>query len=104
MALFASGAVLGLLGALGATRLHQNLLFEVSASDPITYVGGRRSSRGLHARRQLFPGTARGPGGPVDGAATRLRLISVVSRARATLANPRAPQGRSVTNSDTPRA
>ncbi|HEU4765828.1 MAG TPA: FtsX-like permease family protein, partial [Pyrinomonadaceae bacterium] len=32
------GAVIGLAGAFGLTRLMQTLLFEVTATDPLTYV------------------------------------------------------------------
>jgi putative ABC transport system permease protein len=35
----ALGLALGLLGAIGATRIMRSLLFEVSATDPATYVG-----------------------------------------------------------------
>jgi ABC-type antimicrobial peptide transport system permease subunit len=34
-----AGAVLGLLGALGTTRLLGQLLFDVRATDPLTYAG-----------------------------------------------------------------
>ena len=33
-----SGTVIGLIGALGLTRLMQSLLFEVSATDPVTFL------------------------------------------------------------------
>ncbi len=33
------GTALGVLGALGLSRLVRSMLFEVSASDPVTYVG-----------------------------------------------------------------
>ena len=32
------GAVLGLLGAVGATRVLRTLLYEITPSDPVTYV------------------------------------------------------------------
>ncbi len=38
MTLTLIGAGLGLVGALGATRLMQTLLFEVSATDPLTFA------------------------------------------------------------------
>jgi putative ABC transport system permease protein len=37
LVLAAAGVVLGMIGALGATRLIESLLFSVSASDPLIY-------------------------------------------------------------------
>jgi ABC-type lipoprotein release transport system permease subunit len=37
--LAAIGVAIGLLGAVAATRVLRSLLFEVSATDPATYVG-----------------------------------------------------------------
>lgn len=39
MALAAAGAVLGIAGALAATRLVEGMLFQVPASDPLTFAG-----------------------------------------------------------------
>ena len=39
MILVGVGAVLGIIGAIGATRLVENMLFQTSATDPATYVG-----------------------------------------------------------------
>ena len=39
MILVGVGSVLGIAGALGATRLVDDMLFQVTATDPVTYVG-----------------------------------------------------------------
>jgi ABC-type antimicrobial peptide transport system permease subunit len=39
MRLSALGIAIGLVGALGLTRLMRGLLYEVSAADPVTYAG-----------------------------------------------------------------
>jgi len=33
------GALVGILGSLGATRLVDGMLFQVEATDPLTYIG-----------------------------------------------------------------
>jgi putative ABC transport system permease protein len=39
MVLVGVGAALGIAGAIGATRLVEGMLFQISATDPVTYVG-----------------------------------------------------------------
>ena len=39
MILVGVGSILGIAGALGATRLVDDMLFQVTATDPVTYVG-----------------------------------------------------------------
>ncbi|MCK5650795.1 MAG: FtsX-like permease family protein, partial [Gemmatimonadetes bacterium] len=39
MILVGVGSILGIVGALGATRLVDDMLFQVTATDPVTYVG-----------------------------------------------------------------
>ena len=50
-----AGVVLGSIAALAGARLIRGLLFEVSATDPLTFVGRRAAPVRRRAARQLLP-------------------------------------------------
>jgi len=69
MTLTGVGVALGMVAALGATRLMSSLLYGVQARDPLVFrCGASRPDRGCRAS-QLYPGAAGGQSGSAGGAA-----------------------------------
>ena len=91
--LVAVGAVVGLAGALAATRVLRTFLFDLTSSDPAHLCRDRRRARRRGDPGELDSGAESVAGGPGGGAASGVKLTAASTSEPRRLSAPVGPTG-----------